>query len=127
MTDLQQFVPVLTAAVAAADALAGAFGGPWIKARSDVDQWRREQRMDAYADLARGIHDLTVAIAQRRDAADFEIDVARQAVEQAQYELLRAAASVQLVGPPAVRNASVALASHIRDLTRVVSETDPPV
>ncbi len=63
---MQQFVPVLTAVVAAAAALVGAFGGPWLKARTDQQQWRREQRLDAYADLYGTMIELILAIEDER-------------------------------------------------------------
>lgn len=98
-------------------ALLGAFGGPWIKARTDLDQWRRDKRMDAYAELARTIHDLTEAITWRLAAAQALIESSRQSVEQATFELLRAAGRVQLVGPPSVQNASVELARYVAEVT----------
>lgn len=112
-------------AVGGVVALLGAFGGPWLKARTEVDQWRRERRLDAYAELARTIHDLTEAIAQRRDAAEPEVESALQAVERAQYAVMRAAARVQLVGPPNVRNASVAVARYVTDATSTLRAYRP--
>ena len=72
-----------------------------VKARTDLDQWRRERRLDACADLARSIHDLTEAISWRRDAIPSEV----ASVEQKLFEVMRGAAHVQLVGPQDVRNA----------------------
>ena len=114
---MQQLVPVLTAAIAAAAALLGAFGGPWFKARTDVDQWRRDKRLDAYADLARTVHDLTEAIMQRLDVAqpgfaETSPQTSRQDLEKAMFELARAASRAQLLAPPAVCNASVELVRY---------------
>ncbi len=109
------FAPVLAALVGGAVALVGVFMGPWVKARTDLDQWRRERRLDSYAELARTTHDLIEAIVRRRDAHSDQQEGARQGVERAVYELARSASRVQLVGDPAVRNASVELLDYVAE------------
>ena len=44
-------------AVSGVIARLGVFRGPWMKARTDLVQWRREQRLDAYAEPARTADD----------------------------------------------------------------------
>ncbi len=122
MTDLQQFVPVLTAAVAAAAALAGAFGGPWLKARTDVDQWRRQQRLDAYAEVVRAAQDAVeiVLIEQFPDISETQWETLRHIAAR----VMQADARVQLLAPPAMQKSSRRISDYVNaDLT---GRTDVP-
>lgn len=68
----------------------------------DVDQWRRERRLDAYAELARATHDLGEATALRIGADAQQIEDARKGFDRAVYEVQRAAGRVILIAPPSV-------------------------
>lgn len=66
-------------------ALLGAFGGPWLKDRTDVDQWRRDKRLDAYDNLAGAVHVLTEAVTQHLAAREPFVESARRRVEEATF------------------------------------------
>jgi hypothetical protein len=106
--------PVLAALTGGAIALVGVFAGPWVKARTDADQWRRERRLDAYAELARVFHELTEARYRRAmsdgGAAFLQAD---EEADRGLFEMSRAAARVQLLGPLDVRAAAADLLATI--------------
>ncbi len=79
-------------------ALLGAFGGPWIKARTDVDQWRRDKRLDAYAELYRAAYEFTLTV----EKDNVEDDDVLEALDQ----VIRAESRVRLLGPESVRKAA---------------------
>jgi hypothetical protein len=109
-------VPVLATLAGGASALVGVFAGPWVKARTDLDQWRRERRLDSYAELARTTQDLAEVLNRLRRAwlaSGDELGSARQGLERAVYELERTGSRVHLLGAPSVRNASAVLLDYV--------------
>ena len=122
-------VAVLGPAVGGIMALLGVFLGPWMKARTDMDQWRRERKLDAYVELSRTAHDLLEATARRfleapgEGVADPQL-VAKlnSELDRAWFELQRASRRVELIAPAYVGKAAAALSSGAMDnygLTRI--------
>ena len=95
-------------AVGGAIALFGAFGGPWIKARTDADQWRRDKRLDAYTELSRTMTEFLVTAESFKWGAapsPAVVDAARQTL----HEVIRAEARVRLMAPETVRRETTQL------------------
>lgn len=102
-------------------ALLGAFGAPWIKARTDLDQWRRDKRLDAYADLARTMTEFLVAVDTYVNGVTLRPGVV-DAAKEALHDVIRAEARVRLIAPETVRRESRELG---RQLQRVATHLDP--
>jgi hypothetical protein len=90
-------VPVLAALVG---------GGPSMKARTDLDQWRRDRRLDAYAGLASAFNELAEAQLGWEFASDEKLRGADQEVDRLLLQVAHAVSRVQLLGPPPVRDAA---------------------
>jgi hypothetical protein len=90
--------------------LAGVVLGPWLKARSDQEHWRRQVRLDAYAELHRAVIELAfVYDSEEAGAAESKL-----------HDLVRAESRVRLVAPKAVREVSFNLARKLsRDIGRL--------
>jgi hypothetical protein len=115
------WIPVLTTVAGGVVGILGAVAGPWLKVWTDRQERSRQERLDAYAGFAGAVHDLTEAMVRVQDAAPDGRDSAREAFDRALYNLTRKGALVQLLGPEAVRKASVELLDHVAE--RVVPLT----
>jgi hypothetical protein len=102
-------------------ALAGVLLGPWLKARGDLAQWQREQRIDAYSRMDRAVFE----VFKRFDAISavdpggipiFDMDWPGL-LDKAKDEVILANSRIQLLGRPGVRAASQELHNYIVELT----------
>lgn len=104
---------VLGPAVGGIIALLGAFGAPWIKARTDLDQWRREKRLDAYAELARitwELQKVTLDVLKPGGGRNMKTQLR---FDQTAWELFRAASRVSLLSPREVSKTAIDLSDHV--------------
>jgi hypothetical protein len=100
------FIPVLSTAVGGGLTLLGVWLGPWFKSRVDLDQWRRQQQLEAYRDLSSAT---TVFLHAAITHFDSHQQDTKLLLEQAAREFDRAASFVQLVAPGSVQNPVVQL------------------
>jgi hypothetical protein len=96
---MSTFVPVVAAVVGGAIAFIGVLIGPGVKARGDLQQWRRERRLDAYAEMTGAASELLIAI--NRDGG-WDIP----AVVEACHKVQRAEGRVALLAPKQVTDAT---------------------
>ena len=82
-------------------ALAGVFLGPLIKGRQDEVQWRREKRLDAYAEHHRAVIELLLAV-EEYEKRSWKADPPTLAMD----DFTRAESRVRLLAPKGVREAS---------------------
>ncbi len=117
---MQQLVLVVVAAlIGGLFALAGVFVGPLVKSRQDEVQWRRDRRLDAYAEQDMAFFQVMTVLTER-DAGQRKAGVA---AELARRAVATSESRIRLLAPKSVHGAARSLNHAVYKLATLARDS----
>ncbi len=111
------WVSIVAAAVGAVIGLIAGVVAWGLKARSDLRQWHRQNRLNAYEALTTSLNYLAEALRTPQEPEKAGLESAPEGIQKGLYEVTQAIGVVKLVGTDPVRAPTAALDSWVRNAT----------